>query len=153
LTIEAIAASLAAVLIVVFVVLTIGIAPFLSEQQGGAGGIGAARTSVKGHLLPTEEGSVQFEGTVRIRGELATQKRVVFLFDQGFISKDIVTDSAGRFRFRLPPGHWTLLSPYIADEPSDVRFEINPPLQKQRVEFVVDKGPVQQTYTLDIFAN
>src|SRR5215467_8581363 len=101
---------------------------------------------VPGKELPAAEGSVQFRGTVYVRGALAPNEGLVFLFDKGFISRTIVTGNEGGFAYTLPPGHWTLLTPYLPSYPGDIRFDIDPPVQNREFSFDVNEGPVTQTF-------
>jgi hypothetical protein len=96
---------------------------------------------------------VQFRGTVYVRGALAPNRRLVFLFDKGFVSGTIVTNDEGRFTYTLPPGHWALLAPNLPGFPGDIRFDIKPPVQNRDFSFDVTQGPVTQTFTFVVHAD
>ena len=131
---------------------SIGVAPFLSEGKRSE----VRLASVAGNPvkeLPSEEGSVQLLGTVYVRGAAAGGRRLVFLFEKGLVSRPIVTDYEGKFTYTLPPGHWALLAPYLPGFPGDIRFDIQPPVQKRDLSFDVSKGPVTQTFTLAVHAD
>jgi hypothetical protein len=103
--------------------------------------------------LPAAEGSVQFRGTVYVRGALAPNRELVFLFDKGFVSGPIVTDDEGRFTYTLPPGHWVLKAPYLPGFPGDIRSDIDPPIQNRDLSFDVAEGPITQTFRFVIHAD
>ena len=149
---EAAAVSIASLLIVGFSVLSIGLVPFLTLERGSEVPV-AGKPTIRGKELPRGEGSVQFLGTVYVKGAVAGNRRLVFLFDDGFVSRSIDTDPKGKFTYILPPGRWTLLSPYLPGFPGNVSFEIEPPVQRSRFSFDVSDGPVSQTFTIVVHAN
>ena len=145
LVLEAAAVSIASIVIIGFSVLSIGVVPFLTQERGSE--VPApGKPTISGKELPRGEGSVQFLGTVYVKGAAAGNRRLVFLFDNGFVSRGIDTDPAGKFTYILPPGRWTLLSPYLPGFPGNVSFEIEPPVQRPQFSFDVSQGPISQTY-------
>lgn len=152
LVLEVVLACIVSVGLIGFSVLSIGLASFLPEEsRSGMPAIG--KTGVIGRELPAEEGSVQFLGTVYIKGAEASNTKLVFLFDGGFISRRIVTDRAGRFDYRLPPGRWTLTASDIPGFPGNISFEIDPPVRQRQLLFDVSAGPVEQTYKFVVRAD
>jgi len=151
LILEVAIASIVSVCLIGFSVLSIGLASFL-PKQGRSTTPPIAKADIGGRELPAGEGSVQFLGTIYVKGTAASNTRMVFLFDGGFISRRIVTDFAGRFDYRLPPGRWTLIAPYIPEIQGDIRFEIDPPVRPGQLLNVYE-GPVSQTYRLVVRAD
>jgi hypothetical protein len=149
---EAVAVSTASIVIIGFSVLSIGVAPFLSQERGAEVPV-VGKAGIRGKELPRGEGSVQFLGTVYVKGAAAGNRRLVFLFDNGFVSRGIDTDPAGKFTYILPPGRWTLLSPYLPGFPGNVSFEIEPPVQRPQLSFDVSQGPVSETYYFVVRGN
>jgi hypothetical protein len=96
---------------------------------------------------------VQFRGALYIQGRTASNRKLLFLFESGYVSRDIVTDDAGKFAYTLPPGRWTLLGPHLPGYPGNVSFDIEPPIQRPDPAFEVFEGPIGQTYTLTVRAN
>jgi hypothetical protein len=149
---EAAAVSVASIVIIGFSVLSIGVVPFLSQERRSEMPV-AGKASIRGQELPRGEGSVQFLGTVYVRGAAAGNRGLVFIFDNGFVSRGIDTDPAGKFTYILPPGRWTLLAPYLPGFSGNVSFEIEPPVQRPQLSFDVSEGPVSQTYKFVVRAN
>ena len=152
LVLEAVAISVASIVIIGFSVLSIGVVAFLSEERGPEVPV-VSKPGIHGKELPQGEGSVQFVGTVYVKGAAARNRRLVFLFENGFVSRGIDTDPVGKFTYILPPGRWTLLSPYLPGFPGDVSFEIKPPVEQPKLSFDVSEGPVSQTYRFVVRAN
>ena len=140
--------SVASVVVVAFSVLSIGISPFLPGEKASE----AAEVRIGGKDLPRGEGSVQFRGTLYVRGVVAGNTSLVFLFDGGFVSRPIVTDREGKFTYTLPPGRWILLAPDLPGYPGNVRLEIDPPVPRRTLSFDVSDGPVSQTYKVVVYA-
>lgn len=149
---EAAAASTASIVIIGFSVLSIGVVLFLSQERGAEVPV-AGKPTIPGKQMPREEGSVQFLGMVYVKGAAAGNRRLVFLFDDGFVSSTIDTDSAGKFAYILPPGHWTLLAPDLPGFSGNVSLEIDPPVQRPQLSFDVAQGPVSQTYNVVVHGN
>jgi hypothetical protein len=152
LVLETVVVSIASIILIGFSVLSVGVVPFLpQEKRLEARDVGKA--GVRGQELPNREGSVQFLGTLYVKGSVASSRKLVFLFDKGFISRGIVTDHEGKFTYTLPPGRWTLLAPYLPGFPGDISFDIEPPVQQRQLSFDVSEGPVSQTYNFVVRAN
>lgn len=149
---EAAAVSIASIVIIGFSVLSIGVVPFLTRERGSEVPV-AGKPTIPGKELPRGEGSVQFLGTVYVKGAAAGNRRLVFLFDDGFVSRSIDTDPAGKFTYILPPGRWTLLAPYLPGFPGNVSLEIDPPVRRPQLSFDVAQGPVSQTYHVVVHGN
>jgi len=149
---EAAAVSIASIVIVGFSVLSIGVVPFLSQERRSEMPV-VGKPGIRGKELPRGEGSVQFIGTVYVKGVAVGNRRLVFLFDNGFVSRGIDTDPSGKFTYILPPGRWTLLSPYLPGFPGDTSFDIEPPVQRPQLSFDVSEGAVSQTYKFVVRAN
>jgi hypothetical protein len=141
--------SIASIVVIGFSVLSVGVVPFLSQERGFKGPV----AGVRGKELPHDEGSVQFVGTVIVKGAVAGNRQLVFLFDHGFVSRGIDTDPTGKFAYTLPPGRWTLLAPYLPGFPGNLRFDLDPPVQNRELSFDVSTGPVIQTYTIVVHAD
>ena len=146
---EAVVGSILSTAIIVMAILMVGVAPFVvtdkvaSFQERG-------RTSIQGRQLPNGDGSVQIVGTLYSKGKPVGNRRLAFMFDSGFISRDIITDESGAFALKLPPGEWTLLAPHVYDTNGDIKFQIEPRIVDWPLRFVVDGGPVRTTYTLEV---
>lgn len=142
--------SVAALAAIGFSVLSIGVVPLLPQRSDG---LGNDRPSVRGQELPNRQGSVQFLGILYIQGRPAANRKLLFLFESGYISRGIVTDDAGRFAYTLPPGRWTLMGPHLPGDPGDISVSIEPPIQRPDLSFDVSEGPISERYTLTIRAN
>jgi hypothetical protein len=123
----------------------------LTPRQADAVRI-TAKHGIRGQEMPRQVGSVRFVGTVYVKGVAAAHKSFVFLFHDGFVSRTIGTTSTGAFEYTLPPGHWTLVAPYVPDLAGNIRFEMEPPVQRRKLSFEVAEGPVTQTYTIAVHA-
>lgn len=145
---EAVIGSVLSIAIVVFALFVIGMVPFVApERQMESTGI---HRLIQGRPMPAGDGSVRFVGTLLSREGSAGTRRMVFQFDKGFVSKEVITDSNGKFALRLPPGEWTLLAPHVEGVSGNIDFRIEPPVPGRQLRFVVSGGEVRETYTFEI---
>jgi len=108
---------------------------------------------VLGHLMPDGSGSVEFTGRVRTEDGKAVPRSLVFLFDGSYVSRPIDIGPNGEFHFRLPPGTWKLRGIYLPDlVDANISYGIEPPVRNRALAFHVLKGPIAQTYVLDVTA-
>jgi hypothetical protein len=104
----------------------------------------AART------LPTTEGDLLLVGEVRQSGRTVANASFVFLFQDGFRTREIKTDSLGRFEYRLPPGDWRFLGPLFVAHRESVSVVFTPEIKSATPTFQVHPGAADRKLTLSI---
>jgi hypothetical protein len=100
--------------------------------------------------LPATEGDLLLVGDVHQRDHIVPNAPFVFLFQDGFRTREIKTDSLGRFTFRLPPGDWKFLGPLFVAHQGSVSVVFTPEIRTGTPTFQVRPGTVTKTLALKI---
>jgi len=91
-------------------------------------------------VISAGDGDLVLAGVVmqddRARGGI----RLLLMFQEGFRTQEIKTNSGGEFEFRLPPGNWRFAGPLIFGEESRPVYVVFKP-EIAKPEFRVGVGP------------
>ena len=100
--------------------------------------------------LPTAEGDLLLVGEVRQSDRMVQNASFVFLFQDGFRTREIRTDGVGRFEYRLPPGDWRFLGPLFVTHRGSVSVVFTPEIRTATPIFQVRPGAVTRRLNLRI---
>ncbi len=101
-------------------------------------------------ILSSQGGDLILTGTVRKDGKPQANAAFVFLFQDNYRSDRILTDSAGRYAYRLPPGEWRFLGPLVIGSESEEVSVLFEPSAPSIPTFAVGISEVSRTQGADI---
>jgi len=100
--------------------------------------------------LPTTDGDFMLVGEVRQNDRTVANAPFVFLFQDGFRTREIRTDSLGRFQYRLPPGDWRFFGPLFNAHRGEVSIVFTPEIETASPTFHVRAGAVERKVSMRI---
>ena len=150
--------ELALVSVATLIVALYGLVAFVLVPQMQPGerielfSISSKRSSNVQRTLPTADGDLLLAGEVRQDGHAVANAPFVFLFQDGFRTREIKTDALGQFQYRLPPGDWRFLGPvFVENKAQPVTVVFSREIQSATPPtFQVHAGAAERKVTLRI---